>query len=98
MGSTPFFQHNPQDSGPQYLEDLATGYWFSEVLFTAVELEVFTLLEAEGMTTEKIAGVLNMPPSGLGRFLQALCASNLVVCNSERYYNTKLSSDCSYLS
>jgi len=81
------------DLGPQYLEDLATGYWFSEALFTAVELEVFTLLETEGMMTEEIAGVLDMPVSGLGRFLQALCAINLVVCDGERYYNTKLASD-----
>ena len=81
--------------GPQYLEDLATGYWFSEVLFTAVELEVFTLLESEGMTTVELAGALDMPVSGLGRFLQALCAINLVVCDGERYYNTKLA--CDYL-
>jgi hypothetical protein len=81
------------DVGPQYLEDLATGYWFSEALFTAVELEVFTLLESEGMTTEEIAGTLDMPPSGLGRFLQALCAIKLVVCDGERYSNTKLASD-----
>lgn len=93
MGLTPFFQHDPQDVGPQYLEDLATGYWFSEVLFTAVELEVFTLLETEGMTTDEIAGALDMPSSGLERFLQALCAVGLVVYDSERYYNTILASD-----
>jgi hypothetical protein len=75
------------------LEDLATGYWFSEALFAAVELEVFTLLEPEGMTTAELAGALDMPAPGLGRFLQALCAINLVVCDGERYYNTKLASD-----
>ena len=32
--------HDPQDTNPQYLEDLATGYWNSEVLFTAVEIPV----------------------------------------------------------
>ena len=86
-------QHNPQDVGPQYLEDLATGYWFSEALFTAVELNVFTLLEPNGMTTDEIARVLDMPVSGVGRFLQALCAIKLVVCDRERYFNTKLASD-----
>ncbi|MHB1404198.1 MAG: methyltransferase family protein, partial [Desulfitobacteriaceae bacterium] len=45
MRGLPYFNHNPQEAGPQYLEDLATGYWFSEALFTAVELEVFTILE-----------------------------------------------------
>lgn len=93
MGLTPLFRHNPQDVGPQYLEDLATGYWFSEALFTAVELEVFTLLETEGMTTAEIAGALDMPPSGLERFLQALGAIGLVVRDGERFFNTKLASD-----
>ena len=83
------------DTGPQYLEDLATGYWFSEALFAAVELEVFTLLELKGMTTAELADALAMPVSGLGRFLKALGAINLVVCDGDRYYNTKLAS--SYL-
>ena len=93
MGLAPFFKHNPQEVGPQYLEDLATGYWFSEALFAAVELEVFSLLESKGMTTAEIASALEMPVSGLGRFLQALCAINLMVRDGERYYNTKLASD-----
>lgn len=93
MESTPFFQNNPQDLGPQYLEDLATGYWYSEALFTAVELEVFALLESEGMKTDELAGAFDMPVSGLGRFLQALCAMNLVVCDGDRFFNTKLASD-----
>ena len=81
--------------GPQYLENLATGYWFSEVLFTAVELEVFNLLEPKGMTTSELAGALAMPAPGVGRFLQALCAISLVVCDGGSYFNTKLAS--SYL-
>ena len=81
------------DSGPQYLENLATGYWFSEVLFVGVELNIFTLLETEGMTTAEIAVALDMPPSGLERFLQTIGAMGLVVRGGERYYNTKLASD-----
>ena len=80
-------------SGPQYLEDLATGYWYSEVLFTAVELNVFTLFDLEGRTIAEIAGALDVPTKGLGRFLQALCAIGLVVCDAERYFNTKLASN-----
>ncbi|MCO5384848.1 DUF2284 domain-containing protein [Desulfosporosinus sp.] len=93
MGLAPFLRYNPHEVGSQYLEDLATGYWFSEVLFTGVELDVFTFLERRGMTTHEIAGALDMPPSGLGRFLQALCAMGLVVWDAKRYYNTKLASD-----
>ena len=81
------------DTGPQYLEDLATRYWFSEALFAAVELEVFTLLEPKGMTTAELAGALDMPAPGLERFLRALCAINLVVSDGDSYYNTKLASN-----
>ena len=33
--------------GFQRLEDLATAYWYSEVLFTALELNIFGLLGEE---------------------------------------------------
>ena len=48
MKPLPFRKHDPQESGAQYLEDLATGYWFSEALFTAVEMDIFSVLEAGG--------------------------------------------------
>jgi predicted metal-binding protein/precorrin-6B methylase 2 len=86
------FSRLSQHSGPQYLEDLATGYWFSEALFTAVELNVFSLLDLEGGTVAEIAGALEVPAKGVGRFLQALCAIGLVVCDAERYFNTKIAS------
>ncbi|HEY8911676.1 MAG TPA: DUF2284 domain-containing protein [Desulfosporosinus sp.] len=85
--------HLSQHSGPQYLEDLATGYWFSEVLFTAVELNIFTLLDHEGKTAVEIARALDMPATGLERFLGALCALGLVSRDAERYFNTKLASN-----
>ncbi|HWQ43220.1 MAG TPA: DUF2284 domain-containing protein [Desulfosporosinus sp.] len=85
--------HLSQNSGPQYLEELATGYWFSEVLFTAVELNVFTLLDLEGRTVVEIAEALDVSTTGLGRFFQALCDLGLVVCDADRYYNTKLASN-----
>jgi len=85
------FSHDPQDVGPQYLEDLATGYWFSEVLFTAVELKIFTFLEPEGKTLNQIAGLVNFSPSGLERFLYALGAIGLLNFNGANYNNTKLS-------
>jgi predicted metal-binding protein/ubiquinone/menaquinone biosynthesis C-methylase UbiE len=86
-------QYNPQEAGAQYLEDLATGYWFSEALFAAVELDLFTLLEHEGATAAQIAKTLEQSPTGLERFLKALGAMGLVFGESERYFNTKLSSD-----
>ncbi|ADG81424.1 DUF2284 domain-containing protein [Thermincola potens] len=79
--------------GPQYLEDLATGYWFSEVLFTAVELDIFTHIERGGKSVEEISEILNCRPAGMERFLQALCAMGLLINYGEKYYNTGLASE-----
>lgn len=90
--SLPYLNHDPQENGPQYLEDLATGYWFSEALFTAVELGIFTMLEPGGKTTEEISKVLDLKQEGLTRFLQALCALGLLGRHGESYFNTKIAS------
>lgn len=93
MNKLPFMSHDPHDAGPQYLEDLACGYWFSEALFTAVESKLFNLMEPQGMTLDEAAGALGFAAGGLGRFLQALCAMGLLSFDGTRYYNTKLAGD-----
>jgi len=39
----------------QYLEDLATAYWYSEVLFAALELQLFQFLEQGCSTLNTLA-------------------------------------------
>lgn len=87
-----FLDYNPQELNPQYLEDLATGYWFSEVLFTAVEMEIFTFLEPCGMNVVELGQALDVNADGLKRFLQALASLGLVSCTDGNYYNSALSS------
>jgi predicted metal-binding protein/ubiquinone/menaquinone biosynthesis C-methylase UbiE len=89
----PYQSHDAQDAGPQYLEDLATGYWFSEVLFTAVEMDLFSLVGTEGTTVEELSRALDAKPHGVGRILQALAEMGLFTNEGRRYFNTKLSSD-----
>lgn len=86
------FKYDPQDSGPQFLENLATGYWFSETLFTAVEMDVFTFLEPDGGTVEEVARFLKTEPRATQRFLQALTALGLLTGDGGCYYNTQISS------
>jgi predicted metal-binding protein/precorrin-6B methylase 2 len=97
MKKLPFMSPDPQDTGPQYLEDLACGYWFSEALFTAVEAELFTRLEPQGKTVDELAGTTGFAVKGLERFLQALCAMGLLTSDGTgdgtRYYNTKLAAE-----
>lgn len=82
-----------QNCSPQFLEDLATAYWFSETLFTAVELDIFTFLEPEGKTLEEIVRYTEAEARAMERFLQALGALGLVSRNGSSYYNTKMSSE-----
>jgi predicted metal-binding protein/SAM-dependent methyltransferase len=87
----PFQNNDPQTNGPQYLEDLATGYWYSEVLFTAVELGLFNLLEPAGQDLPDIAGRLRLEQASLQRFLEALCALGLLAKHENTYYNSRIS-------
>src|SRR5271169_3402242 len=83
--------NDAQTAGPQYLENLATGYWFSEVLFTAVEMDLFSLIGTEGATIDELSHALDANPPGLKRFLHALETMGLVTNDGPRYFNTKLS-------
>ncbi|MEK6672125.1 MAG: DUF2284 domain-containing protein, partial [Nitrospirota bacterium] len=81
------------DTGAQYLEDISTAYWFSEVLFAAVEMEVFSSLERGGKTIEELSEEFKSDTGGMERFLHALETLGLVYRHGPRYYNTRLSSD-----
>ncbi len=89
----PYLGHDAQSAGPQYLEDLATGYWYSEVLFTAVQLDLFSLLEPRGSDLEGLAASLGLAPGGLRRYLHALACLGLVVCTDDQFFNTRLSQE-----
>ena len=88
-----FRDYDAQTAGPQYLEDLATGYWFSEVLFTAVEMDLFSHVGAKGATVDGLSQALDANPRGLRRFLHALEKMGLVTHDGQRYFNTKLSNN-----
>ncbi|MCR6545568.1 DUF2284 domain-containing protein [Dehalobacterium formicoaceticum] len=90
MKKLDFMKHDPQENNPQYLEDLATGYWFSEVLFTAVEMDIFSSLEPVGKTLEELVQGTELNESGLKRFMKALCALGLVSANGSTYYNGQM--------
>ncbi|HWP97964.1 MAG TPA: class I SAM-dependent methyltransferase [Syntrophomonadaceae bacterium] len=91
MGLKPsLFRCDSQEAGPQYLEDLATGYWYSEVLFAAVEMKIFTFLESKGKAIDELAGMLKLNPQGLERFLNSLCTMSLLNRDGTHFFNTEL--------
>jgi len=89
--SRKWMRPDPQDTGPQYLEDLATAYWFSEALFAAVEADIFSLLDPGGKPASEIARKSRFSDIGAERFLHALCAMGLLLNHDELYFNTAIS-------
>jgi len=74
----------------QRLEDLATAYWYSEVLFTSLELNIFGLLADCPVTVDLLAARTGYDAEGLSRFLSALAALGLVVEHQGEYSNGPL--------
>lgn len=74
----------------QYLEDLATGYWYSCVLFTAVELRLFDHIEKGHMDTVSLAKVARCRRDALGRLLETLAHIELVGCSQGGWFNKPL--------
>ncbi len=67
-----FLKSDPARWGFQYLEDMATGYWYSQVLFSAVELDLFGWLETGCATSADLAAAAGCHPSELSRLLTVL--------------------------
>ena len=51
----PFQDADPAHRDFQYLEDLSTAYWYSEILFAALDLKLFELLERGCSSLETLA-------------------------------------------
>ncbi|WP_089280955.1 DUF2284 domain-containing protein [Anaerovirgula multivorans] len=85
--------YDPQKSGVQYLEDLACAYWNSQVIFTAVELELFTYIGTEQRTLTEISKHYTSDENAMQRFLNTLTILGLLVKYGEYYYNSQLASE-----
>ncbi|WP_329887000.1 DUF2284 domain-containing protein [Pseudoramibacter sp. HA2172] len=85
--------YDPHEDASQYLEDLATAYWASEALFTALGAGLFDLLEdIRSATTAAIATRLSWAPDFAERFLALLRELGLVDHYGGRWFNTALAS------
>ncbi len=86
----PYQEPDSGESGAQYLEDLATGYWFSEALFAAVELDIFSRLDPDGSSAARMAQLLELDVRAMERFLEALRSMGLLTLGEGTFYNTKI--------
>ncbi|MCP4024108.1 MAG: metal-binding protein, partial [Desulfobacteraceae bacterium] len=87
-----FKNNDPAQTGFQLLEDLSTGYWYSQVLFTALELELFRYLENGVSTALDLASAADCKPKELVRLLKAMERIGLVTEQNKNYCNSQLAS------
>lgn len=74
----------------QFLEDLATAYWYSEVLFAALELDICGLLAQNPGRPEDLARSCGCDLDGVRRLLAALVSLGLIVEANGRFENGPL--------
>jgi hypothetical protein len=81
----------PSNDAAHILE-VGFGFWPAKVLLSAVELEVFTKLDAGPMTGEQLGRALALHPRGIWDFLDALTALGFLDRDGDgaaaRYKNT----------
>ena len=74
----------------QGIVDLASAYYGSAVLFAALDVQLFTVIQREGnrIQAERLAIVAELNPRGVRLLLDACVAEGLLVKEDEYYSNT----------
>jgi SAM-dependent methyltransferase len=78
MKALSFLNADPAGAGFQYLEDLATAYWYSEVLFAALRLKLFDYLGGVAKDIDTLTHESGCDQAALARLLRVLCKLELV--------------------
>jgi hypothetical protein len=63
----PYLKNDPARWEFQYLEDLSTAYWYSQVLFSAVEVDLFGRIEEGASTPAALAAATGCQAAALAR-------------------------------
>lgn len=75
---------------PVRLFYMAAGFWMSQTLFAAIQLEVFTVLEARPLSEDELVEALKLEPRPVRALLGALVSMQLMRFRSGRYENSPL--------
>jgi predicted O-methyltransferase YrrM len=70
---------------------VATGFWASQALLTAVDLKVFTVLFGGPKTAPEVAQEAGADPAAMEALLDANCALGFLHRNGDRYRNDEVS-------
>lgn len=91
MFTLPFQNTDIAHTSFQFLEELSTAYWFSQLLFTSIELGVFDSIQQEFPTTAELAEHSSCKEEELTRILVALERLELIMRVDGRWCNSQLS-------
>jgi len=86
----PYRDADPACDDFQHLDNLATACWYSEVLFAALELNIFEHLAKGPLSLCELTANTGWDPDGLGRFLAVLVGMGLVVKSDGTFANGTL--------
>lgn len=89
MPDMPFCHADLAHDDFQYLEDISTAYWYSEVLFAALELTLFDFLEKGISSVDELAIAASCRKEELRRLLKAMEKLALVYQNKGRWVNSQ---------
>jgi len=84
--------HDQHQGDSQTLEDLACAYWLSDLLFAAIELQLFGFLDKGPLTPHELARSTNYQEAPLSRLLTALARLGLLGEDDGRWRNLPLAS------
>lgn len=84
--------HDP--TSPQALFELATAFQRSRALLSAFELDLFTVLNDQSLTSPEVAVAIEADPRGTDRLMNALVALGLLRKEGERFSNLPLAAEC----
>ena len=90
MNNLFFKKSDPAYLNFQYLEDLSTAYWYSEILFAAIELKLFMFIAQGVESIESLAETTGCGEKKLKRFLGVLERLNLVYRQDTKFYNSQI--------
>lgn len=80
---------DPATEGFQYIEDYATAYWLSEVLFTAIDLKLFLYLDQGVNSLAALAEAASCKDPELYRLLRAMERMALISCVDTYWINNQ---------
>lgn len=87
-----FLNADPANNGFQYIEDLATAYWYSEILFTSLDLQLFLHLDQGKSSVSSLAEASSSKEPELYRLLRSLERMALVSLVDSYWMNNPIAS------